>query len=103
VTAAFFGPLLALLDLLDLLVGGPHAALAPSGLVMLAAVTLTGMLIVLLAASARIAAAATATPLRGRSAAFREKSWRAGFLPQRDPDAPGRARPRAPTAAPAAA
>lgn len=100
VIPAFFSPLLALPDLLA---GGPHAALAPSGLMMLAAITLTGMLIALLAASARLAAAATALPLRGRSAAFREKSWGAGFLPQRDPDAAGRTRPRAPTAAPAAA
>jgi Family of unknown function (DUF6412) len=100
VIPGFFGPLLAPLDLL---VGGPHAALAPSGLVLLAAITLTGMLLALLAASAGIAAAATASPLHGRSAAFREKSWRAAFLPQRDPDAPGRARPRAPTASPAAA
>ena len=108
--AAFFSPLLTLAGLLA---GGPHAVLAqaglapsglvPSGLVMLAAVTLTGALIALLAVGSRLAAAVTARPLRGRSAAFREKSWRAGFLPQRDPDAAGRARPRAPTAAPAAA
>src|SRR5216684_2100846 len=51
-----------------------------SGVMVLAAITLTGML-----------------------AALRAKSWRAGFLPQRDPDAPGRSRPRAPTASPAAA
>ena len=103
--AALLSPLLTLAGLLA---GGPHAVLAqaglaPSGLVMLAGITLTGMLIVLLAAGSRLAAAVTARPLRGRSAAFREKSWRAGFLPQRDPDAAGRARPRAPTAAPAAA
>jgi hypothetical protein len=77
--------------------------LAPSGLLVLAAVTLTGMLIALLAYSGRVAAAVTAIPQGRRAAALREKSWRAGFLPQRDPDAAGRARPRAPTAAPAAA
>jgi Family of unknown function (DUF6412) len=74
-----------------------------SGLMVLAAITLTGMLVALLAQGARIAAAATAVPLGGRAAALRAKSWRAGFLPQCDPDAPGRARPRAPTAGPAAA
>ena len=77
--------------------------LAPSGLLVLAAVTLTGMLIALLAHSGRVAAAVTAIPQGRRAAALREKSWRAAFLPQRDPDAAGRARPRAPTPAPAAA
>jgi hypothetical protein len=76
---------------------------APSALLILAAITLTGMLIALLAHSGRVAAAVTAIPQGRRAAALREKSWRAGFLPQRDPDAAGRARPRAPTAAPAAA
>ena len=35
--------------------------------------------------------------------ALREKSWRVAFLRLRDPDARGRPRPRAPSAAPAAA
>lgn len=74
-----------------------------SGLMVLAAITLTGMLVALLAQGARIAATAAAIPLGCRAAALRAKSWRAGFLPQRDPDAPGRSRPRAPTARPAAA
>lgn len=82
-------------------IAGP--ALAPSGLAVLAAITLTGMLIALLAHSGRVAAAVTAIPQGRRAAALREKSWRAAFLPQRDPDAAGRARPRAPTATPAAA
>jgi hypothetical protein len=38
-----------------------------------------------------------------RASALREKSWRAAFSRQRDPDAAGRARPRAPSAALAAA
>jgi hypothetical protein len=76
---------------------------APSGLLVLAAITLTGMLVGLLAHSARVAATVTAIPQGRRARALREKSWRAGVLPQRDPDAAGRARPRAPTAAPAAA
>jgi hypothetical protein len=44
-----------------------------------------------------------ALPMIRRASALREKSWRAGFLRQRDPDAAGRSRPRAPSAAPAAA
>ncbi len=44
-----------------------------------------------------------AMPLIRRARALREKSWRAAFLRQRDPDAAGRTRPRAPSAAPAAA
>ena len=99
-TGYLTGPLAALLALLALtLIGGKPSA----GLAMLAAITLTAMLVALLAAGARIAAAATAIPLGRRVAGLREKSWRAAFLPQRDPDAPGRARPRAPSAAPAAA
>jgi hypothetical protein len=84
--------------LLGGLSGGPQ-----SGLMVLAAITLTGMLVALLAQGARITAAAAAIPLGGRAAALRAKSWRAGFLPQRDPDAAGRARPRAPAGCPAAA
>lgn len=72
---------------------------APSGLLVLAAIALTGMLVALLAHGARVAAAVTAIPQGRRACALREKSWRAGFLPQRDPDAAGRARPRAPTVA----
>jgi hypothetical protein len=83
--------------------GVPAPGSATSGLLVLAAITLTGMLVALLAHSARVAAAVTAIPQGRRACALREKSWRAGFLPQRDPDAAGRARPRAPTAAPAAA
>ncbi len=83
--------------------GWRSSGLASSGLLVLAAVTLTGMLIALLAHGGRVAAAVTAIPQGRRAAALREKSWRAAFLPQRDPDAAGRSRPRAPTAAPAAA
>jgi Family of unknown function (DUF6412) len=75
----------------------------PAGLMTLAAVTLTCLLIALLAQGARLAATVTAVPQKSGVAALREKSWRAGFVSQRDPDAPGRARPRAPTAGPAAA
>jgi hypothetical protein len=56
-----------------------------------------------LAAGAGLAGARTGLPALRRVAALREKSWRVAFLRQRDPDARGRARPRAPSAAPAAA
>jgi Family of unknown function (DUF6412) len=42
-------------------------------------------------------------PLTGRTRALREKSYGAAFQRQLNPDAEGRARPRAPGAAPAAA
>jgi hypothetical protein len=66
------------------------------------AVVLTGLVAVTIAAGARIARAVTAAPLRGRASGLQEKSWSAAFLRQCDPDAAGRPRPRAPSAAPAA-
>jgi len=80
-----------------------HAVATPSGLMAVAAIALTGVIIAFLAQGARIAAAVTARPLTGRAAALREKSWSAAFQRQLNPDAPGRARPRAPSAVPAAA
>ena len=62
---------------------------APSGLLVLAAITLTGMLVALLAHSARVAAAVTAIPQGRRACALREKSWRAGFLPAAGPGCGG--------------
>jgi uncharacterized membrane protein len=56
-----------------------------------------------LAAGASLAGATAAQPALRRAAALRDKSWRVAFLRQRDPDARGRTRPRAPSAAPAAA
>lgn len=73
-----------------------------SGLMAVAAIALTGMLVAFLAHGARIAAAVTARPLV-RAATLREKSWSAAFQRQLNPDAAGRARPRAPSAVPAAA
>lgn len=81
------------------LVGAP---VRPAGLLAVAAVALTCLLLALLASGARLGAAASASP-RATRAALRQKAWRAAFLPQLDPDAPGRARPRAPSACPAAA
>jgi hypothetical protein len=64
---------------------------------------LAGLILAVLAGGARLARAVTSGPLVSRAAGLREKSWCAAFLRQRDPDAAGRARPRAPSAAPAAA
>jgi Family of unknown function (DUF6412) len=81
-------------------------AASPSGLTALAATVLAGAMLVavvaLLTSVAGVSRAA-ALPLVRRARALREKSWRAAFLRQRDPDAAGRTRPRAPSAAPAAA
>ena len=99
------GSLLALLAglLRDLM----QLAVSPSGLSALAAAILAGaMLAAVLALVTSVAGAsglAAAVPLIRRASALREKSWRAAFLRQRDPDAAGRTRPRAPSAAQAAA
>jgi hypothetical protein len=82
-------------------------AMSPSGLTALAAAVLAGAMfaamLALLTSVAGVSRTAAALPLIRRARALREKSWRAAFLRQRDPDAAGRTRPRAPTAAPAAA
>jgi Family of unknown function (DUF6412) len=110
VTAAL-GSLLAMLagvlhDLAQLAVS-PASLSGSSGLTALAATVLAGaMLTAVLALIASVASAsglAATVPLIRRTSALREKSWRAAFLRQRDPDAAGRARPRAPSAAQAAA
>jgi len=82
-------------------------AVSPSGLAVLAAAVLAGAMLgavlALLTSVASASGLAAALPLIRRSSALREKSWRAAFLRQRDPDAAGRPRPRAPSAARAAA
>ena len=99
------GSLLAVLAMLvrDL----TQLAVGPSGLTALAAAVLAGAMlaavVALLTSVAGTSRAATALPLIRRARALREKSWRAAFLRQRDPDAAGRTRPRAPSAAQAAA
>jgi hypothetical protein len=85
-----------------------HVLAAPSGVAALAAAVLAGAVLaaalaVCLASGAGLGRRSAAVPLLRRAAALREKSWRAAYLPQRDPDAAGRPRPRAPSAAPAAA
>ena len=98
------GSLLAMLA--GLLRDLAQLAVSPSGLTALAATVLAGAMfaavLALLTSVAGVSRTA-ALPLIRRACALREKSWRAAFLRQRDPDAAGRTRPRAPSAAPAAA
>jgi Family of unknown function (DUF6412) len=100
------GSVLALLA--DLVRATGHMLAAPSGLsavavTVLAGAVLAGALAVCLASAARLGRLSAAIPLIRRAAALREKSWCAAYLEQRDPDAAGRPRPRAPSAAPVAA
>jgi hypothetical protein len=60
-------------------------------------------MLVLLTSVSRVSRVAAGVPVLRHVSALRERSWRAAFQRQRDPDAAGRARPRAPSAAPAAA
>ncbi|MBV9205577.1 MAG: hypothetical protein JO037_09275 [Actinobacteria bacterium] len=85
-------------------------AVTPSGLTALvlgSGAVLAGVMFVaalaLLTSVAGVSRTTAAVPMIRRTCALREKSWRAAFGRQRDPDAAGRARPRAPSAAPAAA
>ena len=100
-----FGGLLAMLA--GLLRDLAQLAVSPSGMTALAATVLAGAMfaavLALLTSVAGVSRTAAALPLFRRARALREKSWRAAFLRQRDPDAAGRTRPRAPSAAPAAA
>jgi Family of unknown function (DUF6412) len=80
---------------------------SPSGLTAVAAAVLAGAVLAavlaLLTSVASLSRTTAALPMTRRASALREKSWRAAFLRQRDPDAAGRPRPRAPSAASAAA
>src|SRR5262249_62202218 len=81
----------------------PPASLSAVAVTVLAGALLAGALAACVASGAGSGRVSAAVPLIRRAAALRAKSWRAAFLPQRDPDAAGRPRPRAPSAAPAAA
>jgi Family of unknown function (DUF6412) len=85
----------------------PSGSWGSTGLTALAATVLAGAMLAavlaLLASVARLSRTAAALPMIRRASGMREKSWRAAFFRQRDPDAAGRPRPRAPSAAPAAA
>jgi uncharacterized membrane protein len=99
------GSLLAMLA--GLLRDLTQLAVSPSGLTAMAGAVLAGAVfaavLALLTSVASLSRATAALPMVRRASALREKSWGAAFLRQRDPDAAGRSRPRAPSAAPAAA
>jgi hypothetical protein len=85
-----------------------HVLASPSGLsalavTVLAGAVLIGALAVGMASGGTLGRLSAAVPLARRAAALREKSWRAAYQQQRDPGAAGRPRPRAPSAALAAA
>jgi Family of unknown function (DUF6412) len=91
----------------DLVRAVAYITLGPSGLTALAATVLAGAalaaVLLLIATVARVSRTAAVLPVQRRTSALRDKSWRVGFLRQRDPDSAGRPRPRAPSAVPAAA
>jgi hypothetical protein len=80
-----------------------QADVRPSAMLSIAAVALAGAIVTLLAQTARPASALQSGPLLQRAVALRRKSWSAVFQRQLNPDAAGHVRPRAPSAAPAAA
>jgi Family of unknown function (DUF6412) len=80
-----------------------QAVAAPSVLLAFAAIALAGAIVALLATAGSLARAFAAGPLLQRAVALRRKSWGAVFQRQLNPDAAGHARPRAPSAVPAAA
>jgi uncharacterized membrane protein len=103
------GSLLAMLaGLLRDLIPWPHLTASPSGLSAMAGAVLAGamlaaVLALVISVTSSPSRTSAALPMTRRASALREKSWGAAFLRQRDPDAAGRSRPRAPSAAPAAA
>jgi len=106
ITLAIWSSLLTLPA--DLWQAAGHVLLVPGGpsgtaVTALAVTVIVGALAACLACAAWIGQASTAFPLVARASALREKSRGAAFLRQRDPDAAGRPRPRAPSAAQAAA
>ena len=83
---------------------GHFLAISPGlAVTALAMALLAGAIAACLVGAAWLGRRSAAIPLTSLVSALREKSWRAAFLRQRDPDAAGRPRPRAPSAAPAAA
>jgi hypothetical protein len=95
-----------LLFLLAMLSPAAHSLLPAGpavGPLALATALTAGIAIVLVACAVHAQLDPTAAPARTRTIALRQRARRAEFLRLRDPDAPGRTRPRAPSASPAAA
>jgi hypothetical protein len=90
-----------LVRLASYLCGLGLAVASPRDLLALTALALVGLAVALLAHGG--AAAIIRSPLTGRAMGLRDKAWSAAYQRLLDPAAPGRARPRAPSAAPAAA
>ena len=80
-----------------------HPPATPASALAFAAVALVTTLLAVVAQARLTDSTIPAGPLVRRAIALRRKSWGAAFQRQRDPDAAGRPRPRAPSAAPAAA
>ncbi|MER7704270.1 DUF6412 domain-containing protein [Kitasatospora sp. NPDC097605] len=76
--------------------GGSLTSVAAAAAVVLVAGAVAGALVVARLLGAR-------APANVRDGMLRRRAFRTAFLPQRDPDARGRRRPRAPGAVPAAA
>lgn len=57
-----------------------------------------GLAVAAIAALVLVSLVPEAAPAQVRTVGLRERSWRAAFVRLRDPDAPGRTRPRAPGA-----
>lgn len=96
-----------LLGVFRLLTGGLPGGELPTGPTGLTVAAATAAVVLLSGAVAGTLAAArllgARAPAAVRSGVLRRRAYRTAFLPQRDPDARGRRRPRAPGAAPAAA
>jgi hypothetical protein len=75
----------------------------PQRAAMLTVALLAVALVGCLAVAASRSGASAGLPVLRRVTALADKSWRVAFLRQRDPDARGRTRQRAPSAAQAAA
>ncbi|MGH3278003.1 MAG: DUF6412 domain-containing protein [Trebonia sp.] len=84
----------------QLLLGEP---VTPQRLATLAVAVLAAIAAGCIAAAVLVNGAPAAVPVVRRITALRDKSWRVAFLRLRDPGARGRSRPRAPSAASAAA
>src|ERR1700749_2259384 len=78
-------------------------ALALGGAAVLAGAVLAAAVLALVTSVVTLSRTTVPPPMIRGASALREKSWRAAFWRQRDPDAAGRSRPRAPSAALAAA